>query len=305
MARLQRLFFSVAVLPFVAGVASAAQLDRPTLASYVQGHAKIVVIVQAGSSGAPAGFELQWLKFSDFLANGGQFHVVGSSAVQSEAAFDGVPTLNTWDGALTSFQLAGSSLAAVEIGDLYDETGVVTNAGARAELDKETPYIFRARAIADGVNDASDWSNVFIIESAINANCTYTQGYWKNHEEAWPVNSLMLGSVVYTQAELLAILGQPAQGNGLLILAHQLIAAELNVAAGADPSAIAAALAAAHALIGGLVIPPIGGGTLPANATSGVAQILDDYNNGIIGPGHCGPTSTQTSPWSRVKAAYR
>jgi hypothetical protein len=306
MAKVQRLLFTLALLPLVPQLASAAQLDRPTLASYVQGHAKIVVIVQAGTSGAPAGFELQWLKFSDFLANSGQFYET-ANAIQSQAVFDGVPTLNTWDGTLASFQLGGSALAAVEIGDLFDETGLTANAAARLELVKETPYIFRARAIADGVDDASEWSNVFIVESTLNVNCTFTQGYWKNHPEAWPPAclSLQLGNVVYNQAQLLAILGQPAQGNGLIILAHQLIAAMLNVCQGADNTDIVAALAAAHAAIGNLVIPPVGGDTLPPNSVSGIAQTLDDYNNGIIGPGHCGPTSQNATPWSQVKAAYR
>jgi hypothetical protein len=40
-------------------------------------------------------------------------------------------------------------------------------------------------------------------------NCTFTQGYWKTHPTAWPVLSLTLGTVSYTQAQLLAILGQP------------------------------------------------------------------------------------------------
>jgi hypothetical protein len=304
MTKLHRLLVSAALLALLPYAATAAQLDRPTLASYVQGHAKIVVVVQAGASGAPAGFELQWMQFSDFLANGGQFHSVANAA-QSEASFTGVPTLNTWDGELTSFQLAGSALAAVEVGDLFDETGIVANNASVAELKTATPYIFRARAIADGVDDASDWSNVFIVESALNVNCTYTQGYWKNHEEAWPVLSLQLGNVVYNQAQLLSILGQPAQGNGLVILAHQLIAAMLNVAQGADPSAINAALATAHALIGNLVVPPIGAGHLPPNTVSATSQTLDDYNNGVIGPGHCGSVSNVPTPWSQIKASYR
>ena len=33
--------------------------------------------------------------------------------------------------------------------------------------------------------------------------CPLTQGYWKNHSNAWPVNSLTLGSQTYTKAELL------------------------------------------------------------------------------------------------------
>src|SRR3989344_377587 len=60
-------------------------------------------------------------------------------------------------------------------------------------------------------------------------NCTLTQGYWKNHPDSWPVSSLILGTTVYTKAQLLTIFGQPVAGNGLVSLAHQLIAAKLNI----------------------------------------------------------------------------
>src|SRR5215212_8064841 len=88
--------------------------------------------------------------------------------------------------------------------------------------------------------------------------CAFTQGYWKNHPEAWPVDSLELGSVTYSRDALLDIFHQPVAGNGLISLAHQLIAAKLNVANGADDDDIGDEIAAADLLIGGRVVPPIG-----------------------------------------------
>ena len=44
------------------------------------------------------------------------------------------------------------------------------------------------------------------------------------------MNELQLGNVTYNQQELLSILSQPVRGNGLVLLAHQLIAAKLNIA---------------------------------------------------------------------------
>ena len=117
--------------------------------------------------------------------------------------------------------------------------------------------------------------------------CTLTQGFWKNHPNQWPVSILTLGTVSYTKVELLSILGTPVRGNGLLSLAHQLIAAKLNIANGADPSAVAAAIAAADALIGSLEVPPVGGGYLDPDLTGGLTTTLDNYNKGLIGPGHC------------------
>jgi cysteine-rich repeat protein len=120
------------------------------------------------------------------------------------------------------------------------------------------------------------------------ANCTLTQGYWKTHPESWPVASLKLGSVSYSQAQLLSILNASVSGNGLIALAHQLIAAKLNVANGADPSAAAGSIAAADALVGALVVPPVGVGYLKPAATSALIGALDAYNSGTVGPGHCG-----------------
>jgi hypothetical protein len=63
--------------------------------------------------------------------------------------------------------------------------------------------------------------------------CALSQGYWKNHAGAWPVQALTLGTVNYTQAQLIGFLQQPPRGDASLILAKQLIAAKLNTANGA------------------------------------------------------------------------
>ncbi len=124
---------------------------------------------------------------------------------------------------------------------------------------------------------------------AVAGNCTLTQGYWKNHPDAWPVDSLKLGTVTYTKDELLAILKTPVKGNGLVQLAHQLIAAKLNVEAGADEVAIAASIDAADDLIGSLVV---GEDALLPSATSDLTGKLDAFNQGEVGPGHCGDQHT-------------
>lgn len=120
--------------------------------------------------------------------------------------------------------------------------------------------------------------------------CTFTQGYWKNRAEEWPVLNLTLGTVNYNQAQLLSIFRRPVRGNGLVSLSHQLIAAKLNRANGATvPASVATAIAAADALIGGLVVPPVGSGSLSTASTSSLTSALDTYNNGDTpgGPPHC------------------
>ncbi len=115
--------------------------------------------------------------------------------------------------------------------------------------------------------------------------CTYTLGFWKNHPGDWPVSSLTLGSVTYGAADLLRVLNQPVKGNGLVSLAHQLIAAKLNVAAGA--SGPTGTIADADALIGTLVVPPVGVGWLAPAVTGPTTFVLDQYNKGLLGPPHC------------------
>jgi hypothetical protein len=116
-------------------------------------------------------------------------------------------------------------------------------------------------------------------------NCSFTQGYWKTHPEAWPVTQLTLGNVTYDQDELLDIFNAAPAGDKTLILAHQLIASKLNVANGADDSAIASTITAADAWL--IANGPVGNGNKKWNGGEALSNTLDAYNNGLIGPGHC------------------
>ena len=149
-------------------------------------------------------------------------------------------------------------------------------------------YWFRVKATTTERRvQNSDWVVVSFTVTECSAGCTLSQGFWKNHEEDWPVSGLTLGSVSYTQTQLLAIFSTPVKGNGLISLAHQLIAAKLNVANGASASAISSTIAAADALIGSLVVPPSGAGFLDPAVTSALNDALTSYNEGLTGPGHC------------------
>lgn len=281
--------------------AAFAALDTPSISTGASGHAKQVLYVTAGPSGAPNGFTVRWMDASTYYGNGAQFQPEMANG-ESHAAFTGEPTLNTFDGQYTTFKIGPNQTIRVEIGDLGDETGV---SGDRAELAAGTPYYFAVFANDENGNPDSQLSVVVSDQTTDNTNCTYTQGYWKNHPNAWPTNSLTLGTVVYTKAQLLSIFDESVNGNGLVSLAHQLIAAKLNIQQGADPSAAAACIAAADALIGNLVVPPVGGGYLDPADTDALTQCLDDYNNGITGPGHCGTVPTRPSTWGQVKSLYR
>jgi hypothetical protein len=63
-----------------------------------------------------------------------------------------------------------------------------------------------------------------------------------------------------------------------------LIATKLNIAAGAMRRRSPRRSRRGPALIGRLVVPPVGGGFLSPASTSALTQTLDDFNNGIIPP---------------------
>jgi hypothetical protein len=281
--------------------AFADELDIPIVNPVGVKPSSIRLQVQAGASGAQAGFTAQWMKKADFDGLGG-WAAEGHPALM-KGDFVGVPVWTT-DGNAGDYTLAPNQWMDIELGQLFDESGV--SASFVDELAPGTEYVVRVYSRAAGDASASQPTPDMVVATANAAqNCTFTIGYWKNHELAWPALSLTLGSVAYNQADLLAILNEPAGGNGLLILAHQLIAAKLNILNGANPSFISATITAADAQIGALVCPPIGADTLPSASVSPNSHDLDDWNNGLTGPGHCGTVPALPSTWGKVKSTYR
>lgn len=147
------------------------------------------------------------------------------------------------------------------------------------------------------VRNADFIDDVSVISESPPAPCVLGQGYWKNHPDQWPVIQLLLGNNAYDKEQLLSILHQPVRGNGLVLLAHQLIAAKLNSANGADASCIEQTLADADALIGDLLVPPVGDGYLRPGNVSGLADILDGYNEGAL----CAPACDHQSVAPRAR----
>ena len=292
-------------LTLAAAPVFAAVLDAPTVTRLAAGHGKMTLQVTAGPSGAPSGFAVYWMKASDYSDYGDMWPANEAYPGLGWAHFTGVATLNTFGG--SNFVLGPNESVIIEVGDLADESGLTTNSPGELEYSaiSSTDYVFCTWAIGGVSGTRSDFSLNAAGSTVQVQNCTFTQGYWKNHPEAWPVLNLTLGTVNYTQAQLLQILNQPVSGNGLVSLAHQLIAAKLNIANGADGTVINSTIAAADAQIGPLVIPPIGAGFLSPASTSAKTQTLDDWNNGITGPGHCADTATHSSTWGALKSLYR
>lgn len=128
--------------------------------------------------------------------------------------------------------------------------------------------------------------------------CTLTYGYWKTHseygpapyDETWAQLSDGASTEFFATGESwhTILWTSPAGGNAYLKLAHQWIAVHMNMLAGAPvPDAVADAYSAAQQLLSdydGLIYIPNG----PDKAEAiQLASLLDSYNNGDIGPGHC------------------
>jgi len=282
-------------LPMYAGKKTA--VDTPTI-SCAPGStpASINVTLTAGpDTGLPAGFSVQWMLESEFLANGGVWpadsYVDLNVSSFCKASFSG-------NASGYNYSLGPNGTKTVTVGDIIYDTPGASSACANVQLECSKNYVFRAFGHATSTLNRSAWSNNTTCATAsctTDAGCTYTQGYWKSHgpiptgnnSNQWPVTSLTLGTVTYTDFELLAILNNSGAGNGLVKLAHQLIAAKLNIANGADPSAIQQAVTDADNMIGALVVPPIGNGYLPPAQTGDLTETLTEYNEGTIGAGHC------------------
>jgi hypothetical protein len=118
---------------------------------------------------------------------------------------------------------------------------------------------------------------------------TGTLGYWKNHPDAWPVETLTLGGVTYTKDQVIALLGTPGKGDKTYDMFHQLVPAILNVLVGNDGSCVSGAISAADAW---LTAHPVGskvkGKEWGSSGGDALHSTLDAYNNGELCAPHRG-----------------
>lgn len=128
------------------------------------------------------------------------------------------------------------------------------------------------------------------------AGCTLTPGYWKTHSELGPAPyddawALLGGQQQNTPFYLSGksyyqVLWTPPQGNAYYILAHAYIAAKLNGLNGADLAAVSSTMTSADQFFSSHA-PTASLTKAKRTQVLGWATQLDNYNNGLIGPGHC------------------
>lgn len=147
-----------------------------------------------------------------------------------------------------------------------------------------------------GATGSSSWTVDVNVPCA--GGCTLTPGYWKTHSSFGPApyddtwaqvgenSTFFLSGKSYY-----GVLWTAPSGNAYFILAHAYIAAKLNVLNGASiPSGVQLAYDTATTLFNTYTPAQIGAlrgsSSLRAQFVS-LANTLDNYNNGLLGPGHC------------------
>jgi hypothetical protein len=262
--------FALATLFSPAVLAAKPALITPALSFSNETQTTIDVTVTAGTPyGAPYGFSLQWMTLDDYLAHG----FSSTLPFGCEASFAG-------EASGSRYKLAAGQSVTVTVGDFTVDNGFSTI--CQGPLVCGTTYVFRVFAHGGSAYALSPKSDPLAAQDTTapctkSGTCTLSHGYWENHPNDWPVTSLTLGNVLYSETQLLAILHASVGGNGLISLAHQVIAAKLSIDAGSDPTPIVGVIPAADALIGPLVVPPIGGGYLAPSVTGTLTSALDDW----------------------------
>lgn len=155
----------------------------------------------------------------------------------------------------------------------------------------------------DWVNAGANPDNDYLVWKAVIektlVGCTLTFGYWKTHSIYGPAAhpdltwDLILPSGPDTaffssgKSWLQVLQTNPARGNAYYILAHQWIAAVLNIFSGASSTpAVDAALVFGFNFFS-THTPNQALTSTQRDQVISAADLLDDYNEGVIGPGHC------------------
>jgi hypothetical protein len=134
----------------------------------------------------------------------------------------------------------------------------------------------------NGVFAGSQSNNFGFVTAQIAQPGTGTPGYWKNHPEAWPVNSIKVGGVTYTEALAISWLSKTGKDKTVTMF-QSLVSAMLNVMIGNDGSCINTSITQGNAW---LAANPLGsnvaGGSQAWAIGDPIHNTLDAYDNGLL-----------------------
>jgi hypothetical protein len=159
-------------------------------------------------------------------------------------------------------------------------------------------------------DESGSASFTIVIDVPCPVGCTLTQGYWKTHndsfrggaptDETWDLIGPSAENTIFflSGQTYFEVMWTAPRGNAYYNLAHQYIAAQLNILAGADDTAIATAFAEATTLFETFTPEEIGAlkGNNPVRQQFiTLAGTLGSFNEGLIGPGHCDEDGSSTA----------
>jgi hypothetical protein len=306
------------VRPMVSGSASAAakgRIDTPQIFCTSSTKTSINITVCAPDSGTaatgmPAGFSLQWMTCTDYAANGNQWFASDDPRL-CKASFSA-------NANSSRYRLAPGQCVTVNVGDFLFDNGASTDCAGPLQCDG--CYVFRAFGHATNSLNRSDFTNNLTCstvdctdqcedeDTCEFCNCCVIDAiHWQVYGppgcavftlNQWPATSLTLGTVTYTDLELCEILNTPANGNGLLTLGQELVAAKLNQLSlniqlqgrgfsrcsgytCEEVAMVARCLADADAFVGSRRIPPFGTDFVDPAQIEALIACLHAFNAGL------------------------
>jgi hypothetical protein len=224
---------------------------------------------------------------------------IGNGSGTADIVFANTPTTEK-DKCVGVTDTMGGNLGQVCLNDLTNGSKAITYTKVfdadELQCGQQTvPNTATSTTNDNGVRDTAT-SNV-VIDVRCAGGCTLTQGYWKTHSRQGPApyddTWALLGAgqentpFFSSGKSYYQVLWTAPQGNVYYILAQQYIAAKLNALNGASTTpAVDAAITAAESFFA--TKTPTSSLTKAERAAAiANATTLDNYNNGVVGPGHC------------------
>jgi hypothetical protein len=314
---------------------SSVTLNTPIISCVSSTASSITVQVCGGAVyGAPGGFSIHMKTLADYNVDG--WAPTGSYTCLSLGGNcqGGASQWSLGDGDCANVEISATTVADYAGQNIC---GVSSDCGIDPLLCNTT-YVFRVFAHGDGgaykASDKGPEPPLQCTTAACNdgGGCTYTWGYWKTHgpvgcspgnqANEWDLANVPVGGLSLSQADACAILqnnpnacGKGGGANAVLILEHQLIAAELNVANGAISCPFAnQAIIDANALLVGRENDCVGTASVLGQQMIAVKDLLAAYNNDIcsclvpadVQQGlNAAPSTVRKSTWGKAKSIYR
>jgi hypothetical protein len=245
---------------------SPSEFASPTSARFALGDVSTI----AGGGATPVVGKVKVCKSASSNV-AGEFTITRTALGASAGTALATATVQPGECVVVAEDLSGSGIAS-RITVNETSAGFVS-ATAEQTFVGAVPYTNNSTVLE--INSFHGFTVTYVNHVEEDEGCTLTQGYWKNHAEEWA--DLANDPFFSSGKTYLQILQTPVKGSAYIQLAHQYIAAYLNIQAGASTTpAVDAAMATALTYF-----------TSGTGDISGLVTILDEYNNGVTGPGHC------------------